>query len=142
MSGKTSVILPKGRPDFRRTMRDENGTPIKDDAGNERVLKFSGGQVVELTAEELEAVRDDIGPALQIAKIDKEEKPVPKPDGEATRKFVEETRKMRQKEAAERAAEKPEVVLVPVPAGSVAGVQARTAKVAQPMKPASHDKDK
>lgn len=103
---KTSVILPKGRPDFRRTMRDADGKVIKDKDGNDRVLMFPAGSPVELDADELEAVRDDIGPALQIAKVDEKQKPAHKADGEATRKFVEETKKLRAKQQEERNAAK------------------------------------
>lgn len=146
MSKALSVILPKGRPAFRRTMRDAEGKPLKDDRGSERVLNFAPGHVVDLSAEEVEAVRDDIGPALQIAKLDEKEKPAPKPDGEATRKFQEETQKLREKQAKERAAEKPEFVTVAVPAGSPAGIAARqqaaTARAAQPRRGDLESKDK
>lgn len=102
---KTAVMLKGGWPgSFRRTIRDEEGQPVKDDTGAERVLEFGKGQIRELSADELEAVRDDIGKSLVIAKVEKDDKPVPKPDSDATRKFVEDTRKRKEAEAKERAA--------------------------------------
>lgn len=110
---KTTVILPSGWPggQFRRTMRtttvDKAGRQIvsvvKDDNGNDRVLNFQAGKAVELSAEELEAVRGDVGPVLHIAKVVDTSKPeniVAKPDSIATKAFVEETAKLRSKEAA------------------------------------------
>ena len=90
---KTSVMLAGGWPGpFRRT--------VKSDKGESRVLTFEPGQVVELSSEELEAVRDDVGKSLHIAAYEKDAKPVAKPDRKATEAFVEETAKMREKEAA------------------------------------------
>lgn len=100
---KTSVILPAGRGEFHRTIR-KDGEPVLDKDGKPRVLTFQPGQPVELTPEELEAVRDDIGPALHIAKLDDEAKPVAKADGEATAKFVQATKDLRAKAAADKAA--------------------------------------
>lgn len=103
---KVSVILPPGRAQFRRVIRGEDGKALLDKGGAERVLLFNPGQVVELTAEEVEAVRDDIGNTLYIAKADKDAKPVAKPDGNATRKFAEETKELRAMQQAERNAAK------------------------------------
>ena len=101
MTKKTSVMLARGWPgEFRRTVRDSEGNALNDEAGNPRILSFSPGQPVELAADELEAVRDDVGKSLHIAKLD-EGKPVAKPDSDATAKFVEETRKLREQEASE-----------------------------------------
>lgn len=105
MTKKTAVVLPSGWPgEWKRTMRveDANGNvvPVKDDAGNDRVLRFSPGQPVELDADELEAVRDDVGKTIRIAKAEtlKDGTLVGKMDDEATNKFVEETKKQRQQE--------------------------------------------
>lgn len=107
---KTLVILPQGRAQFRRVVRDENGKALLDKAGNERVLLFSPGQALELNDEELESVRDDIGTTLHIAKHGDKEKPAAKPDGNASRKFAEETKKLRAEQQAKRDAEKAETV--------------------------------
>jgi hypothetical protein len=65
------------------------------------VLIFNSRQGVELNAEELEAVRDDIGNVLHIAKVVDDKAKAYKPDHTATAKFVEETKKKRA-EALER----------------------------------------
>ena len=108
MSKKTGVMLPT-RGQFRRTVR-KDGKPVLDDAGNPRVLTFSSGQPVELTAEELEAVRDDIGNVLRIVKMEGG-KPTPKVDGKATALFQKETADMRA-----RGAEKSKPAPKPPPA--------------------------
>jgi hypothetical protein len=91
-----TVILGRGwAGQFRRTVRDKDGNVLKDEAGADRVLTFNPGEVRELSGDELEAVRDDIGKALHIAKTDEQSQPVAKPDAEATAKFVEETKNLR-----------------------------------------------
>lgn len=113
MSGKTTVILPTPGQ-FRRTVR-KDGVPVLDESGNPRVLVFNSRQGVELTSEELEAVRDDIGNVLHIAKKveEKGDKTAFKIDHEATRKFKEETGKRRAAEAKAAAQEKAVVVKKP-----------------------------
>lgn len=127
--GKTSVMLPAGRANFRRVVRDQNGKALLDKGGNERVLLFSPGQAVELTEEELEAVRDDIGTTLYIAKEVDKDKPVARPDGEASRKFAEETKKLRAEQQAKRDAEKPAVppatTRAPAPGPLAKGIEAK-----------------
>ena len=102
MTKKTSVVLSSGWPgSFHRTMRDQQGNTVNDEAGNPRVLTFTPGAPVELTADELESVRDDVGKALHFAKLDSG-KPSPKLDREATDKFVKETAELRERQKADK----------------------------------------
>lgn len=77
--------------------------------GKPRVLTFRGGEVVELTPEEVEAVRTDIGPALKLAAVktikgdgDKPSQTIAlaKVDTEATERFVEQTQKLAERRTA------------------------------------------
>jgi hypothetical protein len=108
MTKKHTVMLPPGptKSAFRRTVR-KDGQPVLDDAGNPRVLVFNPGQGVELTAEELESVSDDIGNVLHIAKA-VEGKPVVKPDSKATESFVKDRDEKKAKAAQAAAAESSE----------------------------------
>jgi hypothetical protein len=86
MSKKMTLVLRPGHEQFRRTVR-RDGEPVLDDNGEPRVLTFQAGQPLELTAEEVEAVKDDVGVALFVAKPD-DGKPSLKIDREATDQFV------------------------------------------------------
>lgn len=89
---KLTVMLPGPRgAAFHRSVR-KDGEVV-------RVLTFNAGHGVELTAEEVEAVRDDIGNVLHIAK-EIEGKPAVKPDAAATAAFVKETADLKAKSAA------------------------------------------
>lgn len=66
-----SVMLKKNWPgNFRRTI-----TTGKKGKETKRVLVFSPGVPVELTAAEIEAVRSDIGAALQPIEFDEKARP-------------------------------------------------------------------
>jgi len=97
---KTYLMLPQNwGGEFRRTIRDEDGKPVQEN-GADRVLKFQPGKPIEVSAEDLETIRSDVGTALHFAKVETrkgekgtEEVLGSKIDGEATRKFVEETKR-------------------------------------------------
>ena len=110
---KISVMIPRGGMTFRRTVRKE-GKPVLDDAGNPRVLVFNPGEPLELSGDEIESVRDDIGNVLHIAKP-VEGKPAVKVDGKATAEFVAATKEAREKAAAKEFA-KEATPVVPPPA--------------------------
>ena len=69
------IILIPGNNTFHRSVRDENGAIL-------RTLTFEEGVAVELEGDELDAVRKDIGPALCIARDDRDQ-----PDWKATEDF-------------------------------------------------------
>jgi hypothetical protein len=117
---KTIVMLPSGWPmPFRRAVRDASGAAVKS-------LQFEPGVAVGLTPDELEAVRDDIGVVLHIAKECEQKPGVFKTDREATAAFVSATKVMRDKQREERSKGKPAVVAAVQPT-SVLAKPAQTA---------------
>ncbi len=68
------MLIP-GNATFRRCVRDEKGAILQ-------TLVFEDGKPVDVEGDDLEAVRKDVGPALCVARDDRDQ-----PDWKATERF-------------------------------------------------------